>query len=118
MKVSRKKRRLLIVQSLNLGTLSSTSNSTLRKPKKSNKLLNTLQRNLPNGKYFGSSGLFCGCLCDLGAAQSSAAAQNKPQVQTQPFVNKCGGNKGGKYFCGGNKGGKYFCGGNKGGKYF
>ena len=95
-KVSPKKRRLLIVQSLNLGTLSSTSNSTLRKPKKSNKLLNTLQRNLPNGKYFGSSGLFCGCLCDLGAAQSSAAAQNNPQVQTQPFVNKCGGNKGGK----------------------
>ena len=54
------------------------------------------------------SGLFCGCLCDLGAAQSSAAAQNNPQVQTQPFVNKLWENKGGKYFCGGNKGGKYF----------
>ena len=47
-----------------------------------------MQRNLPNGKYFGSSALFCGCLCDLGDAQSSAAAQNNPQVQTQPFVNK------------------------------
>ena len=60
--------------------------------------MNTLQRNLPNGKYFGSSALFCGCLCDLGAAQSRAAAQNNPQVQTQPFVNKCGKTKVGNAF--------------------